>query len=308
MSLGEHHHEHRGPERKLRLAILLTGGIFVGEVIGGLLSNSLALLSDAGHVLTDVVAITLSWWAVKQVDKSATSRMTYGYHRVGIIVALVNALSLGAIAIGIFYAAIRRFQNPEPVESSLMMGVAAIGLVANLVVVAWLRAESRQNLNVKSAFWHAWGDSLSSIGVIGGGLVITFTGLLWIDPAVSVLIGLVVGAGAWRIIKAGTTIILEASPEHLDAQEIARAIAEVPRVKGVHDLHVWSIAPGYHLLSGHLVVEDVPVSVAEQISAEVRKMLEGRFNIAHSTVQMECVACCDPEALFCNLGSNVEDH
>jgi cobalt-zinc-cadmium efflux system protein len=253
--------------------------------------------------LTDLVALALSWWAVRQVEKTSTARMTYGYHRVGIIVALVNALSLVAITLGIFYGAFLRLRNPEPVEGLLMMVVAAVGLLANLVVVAWLRSESRHNLNVRSAFWHAWGDSLSSVGVIGGGLAIVLTGLQWIDPVVSVAIGVVVGAGAWRLIKAGTTIILEASPENLDTREIAQAIAAVPKVKGVHDLHVWSVAPGYNLLSGHLVVEDVQVSQAERISAEVKAMLEERYHIAHSTVQMECVACCDPEALFCNLGS-----
>ncbi|MBM2831540.1 MAG: cobalt-zinc-cadmium efflux system protein [Dehalococcoidia bacterium] len=306
MTLHAHQHQHAAPERKLRLAMLLTAAVLVGEVVGGILSNSLALLSDAGHVLTDLVALVLSWWAVRQVEKAATAKMTYGYHRVGIIVALVNALSLVAVSLGIFYGAFLRLRNPEPVEGFLMMVVAAVGLLANLLVVAWLRSESQHNLNVRSAFWHAWGDSLSSIGVIGGGVAIVLTGFQWIDPVVSIAIGLVVGAGAWRLIKAGTNIILEASPEHLDTQEIAQAIAAVPKVKSVHDLHVWSVAPGYNLLSGHLMVEDVPVSQAEQISAEVRKMLKERFHIAHSTVQTECVACCDPEALFCNLGSKPE--
>lgn len=302
-----HGHAHAAPERRLRLAVLLTAAVLAAEVVGGILSNSLALLADAGHVLTDLVALALSWWAVRQVEKAATSRMTYGYHRVGIIVALINALSLVVISLGIFYGAFLRLQNPEPVEGFLMMVVAAIGLLANLLVVAWLRAESRQNLNVRSAFWHAWGDSLSSFGVIGGGVAIVLTGLQWIDPVVSIAIGLVVGAGAWRLIRAGTSIILEASPEHLDSQEIAQAIAAVPKVKGVHDLHVWSVAPGFNLLSGHLVVEDVQVSQAERISAEVRAMLEDRFHIAHSTVQLECVACCDPDALFCNLNYHMED-
>lgn len=308
MTVHEHHANHAAPARKLKLAIILTAAILVAEIIGGLLSHSLALLSDAGHVLTDLVAIALSWWAVKQVEKAATARMTYGYHRVGIIVALVNALSLAATSAVIFYEAARRFQNPEPVQGFLMIGIAAIGLVANLIVVAWLQSESRDNLNVKSAFWHAWGDSLSSFGVIAAGVIILFTGAYWVDPAVSVLIGIVILAGAWRLVKQGTTIILEASPEHMDVNEIATAIAGTPKVKGVHDLHVWSIAPGFNILSGHLVVEDVPISQTETISGDVRRMLESKFHILHSTLQMECAACCDLDAVFCTMASTANEH
>ena len=283
---------------KLRFAVIISATILVAELVAGLLSNSLALLSDAGHVFTDLLALSLSWFAVKQAERPATPGMTYGYHRVGILAALINAFSLTGVSAAIFYEAARRWQHPREVHSLLMLSVAAIGLLANLVVVFWLRREAHDNLNVRAAWWHAWGDSLSSVGVIAGGIVIFITGRLLVDPLVSMIIGAIVIGGAWSIVKDGVRILLEASPAHLDGKEVSRAISQTIGIKGVHDLHLWSIAPGINALSCHLLIEDVSVSEGACIMEKVNHLLVERFNIRHSTLQLECDPCGEGQCLF----------
>jgi cobalt-zinc-cadmium efflux system protein len=282
---------------RLRFAITLTALILVGELVGGYFANSLALLSDAGHVFTDMLALGLSWFGVMQAQRPASARMTFGYHRIGILIAVVNALILVALALVIFYEAYRRFQHPEPVLGILMFSVAVIGLAVNLVVMLRLRHPSKLSLNVRSAFLHVLGDALGSVGVIVGGAIIYFSDWYWVDPAISVFIGLIILAGAWWIIKDAVVIFVEATPAHLDVDDLARAIRAVPGVKGMHDLHVWSIAPRIHALSCHVVVADLPLSQSTAISDSLKEMLSARFNIAHSTVQLECEPC-EPGELY----------
>lgn len=296
---------------KMKLAVLLTGITLLAEIVGGLLSNSLALLSDAGHVLTDFVALGLSWFALIQASRPATARMTFGYHRLGIITALVNAVSLVGIVIYIFWEAYHRWQNPEPVNSLLMLVVALAGLAVNVVVVLWLHSGAKHNLNVRSAFWHALGDGFASLGVIAGGLFIYFTGFYLADIIVSLLIGTVIAVPALNMIKEVYNIIMEASPSNLDSMRIAEEISSVPGVKGVHDLHVWSVAPGIQMLSGHVLVENVPVKQGNEISRDVAEMLEDKYHIGHCTIQLECENC-ESGALFCSLepshGHEEEEH
>ena len=283
---------------KLRFAVIISAIILVAELVAGLLSNSLALLSDAGHVFTDLVALSLSWFALKQAERPATPGMTYGYHRVGILAALVNAFSLTGVSAAIFYEAARRWQHPREVDSLVMLSVAAIGLLANLVVVVWLRRDAYENLNVRAAWWHAWGDSLSSVGVIVGGIVIYITGRLLVDPLVSMIIGAIIIGGAWSISKDGVRILLEASPAHIDGKEVSLAISQTTGIKGVHDLHLWSIAPGMNALSCHLVVDDVSISESACIMERVNTLLAEKFNIKHSTMQLECGPCAEGQCLF----------
>lgn len=287
--------------RRLRLAVIISGLILVGEALGGYFANSLALLSDAGHVFTDFLALLLAWFAARQAERPATARMTYGYHRLGILTAVINALSLIAISGAIFYEAFRRWQHPEPVNSLLMLSVAFIGLLANLLVVSWLHSDARENLNVRGAFWHAWGDALSSIGVVLAGIVIYLTGSFWVDPAVSVVVGVIILLGAGRLFREGLTVLLEAPPRGVAMEEVTRAIGEVPGVKGVHDLHVWSIASGFNALSCHVCVDDLPMSEGTRIMSGIRETLERQFRIGHSTLQMECPSC-GIDNLFCSGG------
>jgi cobalt-zinc-cadmium efflux system protein len=299
--VGEHsHHGSLNVGSKLKIGIMLTGSIFAVELIGGLLSNSLALLSDAGHVLTDVVALSLSWYGVRQAERPSSSHMTFGYHRVGVIVAIVNALSIFAIAAVILYEAYRRLQEPPEVDSALMLGVAVVGLGINAFVVYWLRREQRENINVRSAFWHALGDALASVGVIVGGIVMLVSEWYWVDPVISVLISLIIVTAAWRILKEASRVLLEASPRHLDVKHMVDALNRTPGVKDVHDVHVWSITPELHSMSCHVLIDDVHVSQASAIRERIEEVLRREFDIKHTTLQMECQQC-DTNDVFCSL-------
>ncbi|MBI2888196.1 MAG: cation transporter [Chloroflexi bacterium] len=284
---------------RLAVAFLLTLAVLVAEVVGGLLSNSLALLSDAGHVFTDLVALGLSWYGLRQADRPASFRMTYGYHRVGIFVALVNAATLIGIALLILLEAARRLAEPPQVAGDLMLIVATGGLVANLLVMLMLRAHL-SNLTVQSAFLHVTGDTLGSLAVIGGGAVILVFGWQWIDPVASMVIAGIVTWGSLRIIRETVNILLEATPRGLDVSEVVRSIYGIPAVKDVHDLHIWAITPEIRALSCHLLVDDVPVSQGDAVLARLNELLERRFGIGHSTFQLECPGC-DPNELYCTL-------
>jgi cobalt-zinc-cadmium efflux system protein len=299
----EHTHPQSGIDHKLKIAILVTALVLAVELIGGYLANSLALLSDAGHVFTDVLALLLSWFGVRQAQRPASHRMTYGYHRIGILVALINAISLVAIAGIIFYEAYQRFLAPEQVTGSLMLGVAMGGLIANLAIIFVLHSEEHRNLNVRSAFLHVAGDALASVGVIIGGLVILFTGVFWIDPLLSVLIGLIIGYGSWGVIREGVSIFLEASPEHVDVEEMVSVMRDVPGVEDIHDLHVWTIAPGIHSLSAHVTIDDVRLSESTAILNQLNNILCARFDIGHTAIQFECAGC-TPHGLYCRLAPN----
>lgn len=279
---------------------MLTGLILAVEIAGGLLSNSLALLSDAGHVFADIIALSLSWYGVRQAERPATSRMTFGYHRVGVIIALINAVSIFAIAGVIFFEASRRWQQPPEVNSPLMMAAAIVGLSVNVFIALWLRKEQKSNLNVRSAFWHVLGDALASVGVIIGAVIILLTGQFLVDPIVSVLIGFIIVLAAWRILKEGFKVLLEATPYQVDVNRMVSTLKKIKGVKGVHDVHVWSISPELHAMSCHVFIRDLPLSQAADIRKEVEKVLQQQFDIEHSALQMECQEC-GANDLFCSL-------
>jgi cobalt-zinc-cadmium efflux system protein len=304
--LAEQTHGVLSVANKLKFGIILTGFVLVAEVVGGFLSNSLALLSDAGHVFADIVALSLSWYGVKQAQRPASGRMTFGYHRVGILIAIVNAISIFAIAVVIFYEAYRRLQLTPKVNSLLMLSVAIVGLGVNAFVAFWLRREQESNLNVRSAFWHALGDALASVGVIIGGIVILLTGWFWVDPIVSVLIGFIIGLSGWRILKEGLRVLLEATPLHVDIAEMVKVLEQVPGVKNVHDLHVWSITPELHAMSCHVLIDDLSTTQAARIREKIEDVLWQRFRIKHTTLQMECQQC-SPNDVFCTLNAETVD-
>lgn len=299
--MAEHAHHHPlSVGSKLKFGIILTSFILAVEVVGGFLSNSLALLSDAGHVFADIIALSLSWYGVRQAERSPSSRMTFGYHRVGVIVAIVNAVSIFAIGGVIFYEAYRRLQQPPEVNSLLMLTAAIIGLSVNIFVAFWLRKEQRSNLNVRSAFWHALGDALASVGVIIGAVIILFTGWFLVDPIISVLIGFIITLAAWRILKEGLRVLLEATPQQVDVTRMVDALKKIRGVKGVHDVHVWSISPELHAMSCHVLIDDLPLSQATEIRKQVEEVLQRQFDIEHSALQMECQEC-GTNDLFCSL-------
>lgn len=307
-----HDHAHHLTGTRLRTAFLLTAVILVVELTGGLLSHSLALLSDAGHVLTDIFALGLAWYATAQAARPADADKTYGYHRIGILAAMANAVTLILIVLFILYEAIGRFQHPEKVTPWLMFVSAAVGIVVNLYIAFGLHAEGGENLNVRAAMLHVLGDVGASGGVIVGGLVILFAGWYAADPLISLVIAVLIARGAWLVLIETVGILMEATPKGMDVAQLARDVAAIPRITDVHDLHVWSIAGGMNALSAHLqVVDDCPLSACDGLLQRVNTLLADHYKIQHSTIQLE-YACCDrhdPDDLYCGgLGRMERGH
>jgi len=283
--------EHQTTERRLLLALSLTGLILLFEVAGGLWTGSLALLSDAAHVLLDVLALALSYVALRVSARPADERYTYGFHRARVLAALANGALLLLVAFGIFREALVRFREPAPVLAGAMLTVAVVGLVVNLIVMRVLGDHDHSDLNVHSAFLHVLGDTLSSVGVIAAGLVILLTGWTWADPLASVLIGIVIVVGSVRLLRSALHILAEGVPEGLTARDVASAMREVPHVAEVHDLHVWTVSPGYVALSAHVVLADRSLAEAQSVQEELKQVLVERYGIHHTTIQFECVNC-----------------
>jgi cobalt-zinc-cadmium efflux system protein len=286
---------------KLKYSLIISVTILVAEVIGGLVSNSLALLSDAGHVFADVVALGLSWYAVRQSLKPSNSRMTFGYHRIGVVVAIVNATTIFIIAAVILYEAYQRFQEPPDVNGTLMMIIAAVGLAANIIVTLWLRSEQKTNINIRSVFWHAFGDALASLGVIVGAGIILVTGKFFVDPLISVLISLIILYAAWSILREGVRVILEATPGDVNVLEMIDTLKKIPGVIDIHDVHVWSISPELRAMNGHVLIADISTSEGEAIRGEIEKVVREQYHIGHTTLQMECQKCESSGDAFCKL-------
>jgi cobalt-zinc-cadmium efflux system protein len=288
MTAHAHHYAHGGIERRFLLSLALTGLIFVAELVGGLLTRSLALLSDAAHVFLDVFALGLSYVVIRLASLPPNDRHTYGYHRLRVLAALANGATLLLIAFEIFREAVRRFSNPEPVLAGPMLVVAVIGLVVNLIVALVLRGHSHEDLNVRSAFLHVLGDALASVGVIGAGLVIVLTGWTLVDPLVSMLIGGIILIGSGGVLRQSVHILVEGVPRGLTATEVAAAMGDVNGVSEVHDLHVWTVSPGYIALSAHVVLDDQSLSEPQAIMEDLKAALSRQFGIEHTTIQFEC--------------------
>jgi cobalt-zinc-cadmium efflux system protein len=307
-----HDHAHGMTGKRLRSAFLLTAVILTVQLAGGILSHSLALLSDAGHVLTDIFALGLAWFATAQAERPADARQTYGYHRTGILAALANAVTLILIVLFIVYEAIGRFQHPETVTPWLMFVAAAVGIVVNLYIAFGFRKEGGENLNVRAAMLHVLGDVGAYVGVIIGGLVILATGWYPVDPLISLLIAVLIARGALAILGETVGILMEATPRGLDVVQLARDVVALPRITDVHDLHVWSIAGGMHALSAHVqVADDCPLSACDAVLAQVNGLLARRYRIGHTTIQFE-YACCErhePDDLYCGgMVGGGQDH
>lgn len=286
---GHHHdcgHSHGSQNRKrLGWAFALSFTYMVAEFVGGWLTNSLALLADAGHMLSDVAALALSFFAIWIASQPSPKHRTYGYYRAEILAALVNGASLIAIALMIFWEAIQRFQAPEQVAGSLMMGIAVGGLVINLVSMSILHGGREENLNLRGAWLHVMMDALGSVGAILAGLAIWWFNWEWVDPLASILIGLLVIYSSWRLLAEAVSVLMESAPANLDIDEVQDALHEVASVSEIHDLHVWTITSGLICLSAHAVVDDHRRDA--DVLTEMRDLLHDRFGIDHITIQIE---------------------
>lgn len=286
--------------KRLSLSLFLTLAFVVIEATAGYFANSLALLTDAAHNLTDVIALGLSWFAVRITAQPANARKTYGYHRAGILVALLNSTTLVLISLGIFYEAYRRFSSPPEVESSILIGVGLIAVVINLVTALLVHRGSESDLNLRSAFVHLMGDVISTVGAVIAGVIIYFTDANWLDPFVSVLIGFLILYNAWGILRETVEILLESTPRDVDIKKMVDDIVELDGVLGVHDLHVWSLTQNLRSMSAHILTENITVSAGAEIQGRINELVHHRYNIVHATLQLE-YADCDPDGLYCKL-------
>jgi cobalt-zinc-cadmium efflux system protein len=285
-----HAHGGSGPKRVLKISLGVTLAYIVLLVVAGIRAHSLALLSEAGHNLSDFLALLLSLVAVYLQSRPASSTKTYGYHRAGVLAALVNAVSLVAVAFFIFYEAFRRLQHPEHVQASVMMWVAGAGVVMN-GVIALLLYRSGGDVNIRSALLHEVGDTLSTAAVIAGGWAILVTGNSWIDPALSCGIGALILWSGFGIVHETLNILLEGTPRGVKLELLEVAIRSIEGVNDVHDLHCWSIGSETRALSCHISIADIPPSVSERILRDVKACLHENFRIDHTTIQFEHLEC-----------------
>lgn len=307
-----HNHSHLGETanqttKRLMLSLTLTAAFVLVEVIAGVFGNSLALLTDAAHNFTDVIALGLSWYALKIAAKPANAGKTFGYHRVGILVALVNSTTLILIAVGIFYEAYHRFITPLEVDSVILISVGTLAFLIN-AVTAWLVKDgSDHDLNLRSAFLHLMGDVMSTLGAVIAGVIIYFTKWNWLDPFVSVLIGLFILWNAWSILRQSIHILLESTPENIDIKEMVEKLHTIDGVRSVHDLHVWSINENLRMLSAHIVTDDISMRECSLIQQDINELLIHGYNIQHATLQIECEGCGNG-LLYCDFDEKKHHH
>lgn len=298
--MSESGHSHHYVIKKMKFVVVLTVAIFVLELVGGILTHSLALLSDAGHIFADVLALGLSWGALVLSNRPATHRKTYGYLRAEVIAASVNGATLILVAVWIFIEAYHRINQPVPVKSLEMFIIAVIGLWVNIVVFLRLKGIAQHSLNVKSAFLHVLGDMLASVGVIIGGIIMFFTRLYIVDPIISILIGLIILKSAFSVMRESTDILLEGVPRNLQLNDVDSVLREVEGVEDLHELHVWSVSSKAVALSCHVMIKEQSTHSAQKILDQIRDRLKEKFNIEHTTIQFECGCCAaqSPECIF----------
>ena len=286
--------------RRMALSIIVTFAFVLGEGITGFLSHSLALMSDAGHNLADALALVFSWYGLWIARRPSTSERTFGYHRVGILAALVNAVSLVLIAMFIFWEAISRLRAPEPVESTPMIVVALIAIGMNTAISLWLKDEAQHDLNVRGAYMHMVGDAVSAAGVVVAGVVVAATGSYIADTVVSILIGMLILRSSWGILKESLNVLLESIPAGITIARLEQSIGKVHGVLAVHDLHVWTVGSGVICCSCHIMVAEQSVRSGEQVLRAVNEELSHHFGITHTTIQVEVEGCAQDD-MYCTL-------
>jgi cobalt-zinc-cadmium efflux system protein len=288
--------------RKLAAAVFLTLAFVAAEAAAGYFAHSLALFSDAGHNFADAAALAFSWYAIWIARKPSHQGMTFGYHRVGILAALVNAVSLVVIALIIFWEAFVRLQTPQPVRGGLMIAVASVAIAVNLLIGFWLQAGARHDLNVRSAYLHMLGDALSAFGVVIAGILVLATDWRLADPIVSFLIAGLIVWSSWGILAESVNILLEGTPRGMDMTAVETCIGNVAGVLGVHDLHVWTVGPSAIACSCHILVAEQSIRQGQQILSAVIEKLEHHHRINHATIQVE-VEGHESDELYCSIES-----
>lgn len=289
----KHSHDYNKIQgRNLLWATLLNAGISIVQVIGGLASNSLSLLSDALHNLGDSSALFIAFLANKIARKKPDIRNTFGYKRIEILAALFNGVVLIAICLFLFYEAYERFVSPSPVSSGIMLIVASFGLLANLISIFILQKGRKDNLNVKTAYLHLLGDTLSSVAVIIGGIIMQLSGIYWIDPLISVLVGIYIIYHTWGVVKETVDILMQATPKDIDINKVCSEILKIPEVENVHHVHVWKLSDAQTHFEAHInLINNINIKDTVAIKDSIKNLLKKDFNISHVTVQFEYGQC-----------------
>jgi len=292
------HHQHPDSSGRLLFSIFVNALITIVQIAGGILSNSLALISDAIHNLSDTLALVLAWIANKVSKRKPDSRRTFGYQRFEILSAFVNASALTGVSIYLIYTAIVRLLHPQQITAGLMFYIAMFGLIGNLLSMLFLHRDSKHNLNVKAAYLHLLGDTLSSVAVVIGAIVIHFTVLTWIDPALTLIISMVIIKQAYQILRESVDILMQSTPAHLDLEEIKSRIEKNTRVCNVHHVHCWQLQDGQVHFEAHIEASsDMPVSESGKLAGQIKDQLWEQFAISHTTLQIE-YRCCDDTDLI----------
>jgi cobalt-zinc-cadmium efflux system protein len=294
---GHHHHGHSHAENLggiLKGSTIVTLVFVVAALAAGYYAHSLALISEAWHNFSDALALLLSWLAVWLQARPANSVKTFGYHRAGVLAAFVNAVSLVGISLYIFWESYQRFRAPAPVNAPVMIGLGFAGLAMNGGIAALLYKSSKGDVNIRSSFVHMAGDALGSVGILVGAILIRLTGINAIDPALSVLIAVLILWTSWDIIHESLNILLEGLPRDLTLDDVIKEVRGVGGVIDVHDLHIWTLGPKMLALSCHIRIADIPVSASTEILRQVNHILGEHFQIRHTTIQFEHEVCCDP--------------
>jgi cobalt-zinc-cadmium efflux system protein len=288
-----HYHHFESSQSRLRLAFWTQAAFFVVELVGGILSNSLALLADAGHMLSDVAALGLSLLALRWALRSPTAQKTFGYHRLEILVALVNGLVLWGMAAYIFYEAVGRIFRPPEISSTPLLVIASLGLLVNLLGMYVLIPTREHGINLRSAFIHLLSDSFASFAAVVAGLAIWWQGWYWFDPVAGIVVGVMIVFSSWQLVWEATEILMESTPRHIDLDEVAQTLEAHPEIKKVHDLHIWTIASGIFATSVHVAVDSPPDR--DCLTWEIEEILRQRFGLEHNTIQLEGPGFHDPQ-------------
>ena len=292
MEHHHHHHKHTVEGKRLLITVLLNLAITLAEFIGGIFSNSLALISDAFHNLSDTIAILITYITERISKKASNKKYTFGYKRIQILAALFNAVTLISISIYLIFEAWERFNNPQPIKSVLMMTVAVIGLLANLASVFLLKSFQKENINIKAAYLHLIGDTLSSVAVVIGGILIYFYNIYWIDPLITVLISLYIIKETYVVLHETYKILMQHTPAGIDIEDVIETIKGFKDVNGVHHIHLWNLTDKEVHFEGHIdLCEDLKVSESQEVVDRIQKMLKKKFNIDHITLQLEFDRC-----------------
>lgn len=287
---------------RLTIALVITLGLVAVEIVSGFFANSLALLTDAVHNFSDAIALGLSWWALRLSLRPANHARTYGYHRAGILVALLNSATLIGLSLLIAFQAVERLGTPPDVGEQALVSIGALAFVINAGIALSLNRAGRGDLNVRSAFLHMAGDALSTIGIMAAGVGIALLGWDWLDPLAGILIAALIVWSAWGIVRETVDILLENTPRDLDVNTMVRDILSLDGVYGVHDLHVWSIASNLRMLSAHVLMNNMTIAEGAELQHDINNLLLNRYGIGHTALQLEC-ADCEPDLLYCDLSN-----